>query len=126
MLGSYILVSVTMWLVARFSPLEWKKLELCDECLLDTYCNDMQCQEHSCSCSTEICCHLNNEQDIYNTISSFKPELSLKYDNNDITVLQVYQNDFTVGNSFWFGIGTLMQQGSALNPKVQFFKPTAN
>jgi len=30
----------------------------------------------------------------------------------------VYQNDFTLPNSFWFAIGTLMQQGSDLNPKA--------
>lgn len=28
------------------------------------------------------------------------------------------ENDFTLKNSFWFAIGTLMQQGSDLNPKV--------
>lgn len=28
------------------------------------------------------------------------------------------ENDFTLTNSFWFSIGTLMQQGSDLNPKV--------
>lgn len=29
-------------------------------------------------------------------------------------------NQFSFGNSFWFTIGTLMQQGSDLNPKVIF------
>lgn len=28
------------------------------------------------------------------------------------------ENDFTLKNSFWFSISTLMQQGSDLNPKV--------
>lgn len=32
--------------------------------------------------------------------------------------LQSVENDFTLRNSFWFAIGTLMQQGSDLNPKV--------
>lgn len=27
-------------------------------------------------------------------------------------------NDFSLANSFWFAVGTLMQQGSDLNPKV--------
>lgn len=35
------------------------------------------------------------------------------------TELLCSENDFTLTNSFWFSIGTLMQQGSDLNPKVQ-------
>nr|XP_045621985.1 glutamate receptor ionotropic, kainate 2-like [Procambarus clarkii] len=31
---------------------------------------------------------------------------------------EVMENDFTLANSFWFTIGTLMQQGSDLNPKA--------
>lgn len=27
-------------------------------------------------------------------------------------------NEFTLANSFWFTVGTLMQQGSDLNPQV--------
>lgn len=30
----------------------------------------------------------------------------------------IIQNQFTISSSFWFSIGTLMQQGSDLNPKV--------
>ena len=30
----------------------------------------------------------------------------------------VVQNDFTLANSFWFAVGTLMQQGSDLNPRA--------
>lgn len=37
------------------------------------------------------------------------------------TELLCSENDFTLTNSFWFSIGTLMQQGSDLNPKVQRF-----
>lgn len=36
------------------------------------------------------------------------------------TELLCSENDFTLTNSFWFSIGTLMQQGD-LNPKVDFF-----
>lgn len=121
MFGSYILVSITMWMVARFSPLEWKELELCDKCLLESYCDDVQYEEYSCSCSSEMSCELSNQQAICNTIIS--PEPPLEYKNADITILEVLQNDFTIGNSFWFGVGTLMQQGSGLNPKVQCFRP---
>lgn len=35
------------------------------------------------------------------------------------TELLCSENDFTLKNSFWFTIGTLMQQGSDLNPKVE-------
>lgn len=37
------------------------------------------------------------------------------------TQLLCSENDFTLTNSFWFSIGTLMQQGSDLNPKVSSF-----
>jgi len=61
---AYILVSLTIWIVARFSPHEWANPHPC----VDT---------------------------------GF-----------------VVQNDFTLANSFWFAVGTLMQQGSDLNPKA--------
>lgn len=37
------------------------------------------------------------------------------------TQLLSSENEFTLKNSFWFTIGTLMQQGSDLNPKVLQF-----
>ncbi|GAB6033600.1 hypothetical protein CHUAL_013605 [Chamberlinius hualienensis] len=63
-LAAYIVVSLTMFTVARFSPYEWHNLHPC-----------------------------RGEQD-------------------------VMENQFSLGNSFWFTIGTLMQQGSDLNPKA--------
>lgn len=63
-LAAYILVSVTIYVVARFSPYEWHNPHPCD---------------------------LEND---------------------------VKENQFSVSNSFWFTIGTLMQQGSDLNPKA--------
>ncbi|XP_063237627.1 glutamate receptor ionotropic, kainate 2-like [Bacillus rossius redtenbacheri] len=63
-LAAYVLVSVTMFVVARFSPCEWHNPHPCD---LD----------------------------------------------NDLV-----ENQFSLANSFWFTIGTLMQQGSDLNPKA--------
>ncbi|XP_057374823.1 glutamate receptor ionotropic, kainate 2-like isoform X2 [Daphnia carinata] len=61
---AYALVSVTMFLVSRFSPYEWH--------------NPYPCVA-------------------------------------DPTVIR---NQFSLGNSFWFTVGTLMQQGSDLNPKA--------
>lgn len=65
-LSAYVLVSITMFVVARFSPYEWHSPHPCD---------------------------FENEQ---------------------------LNNQFSLANSFWFTIGTLMQQGSDLNPKVYF------
>ncbi|CAH0390023.1 unnamed protein product [Bemisia tabaci] len=63
-LAAYALVSITMFIVARFSPQEWH-------------------DSHPC------------------------------HPHNHPTASQ-----FTISNSFWFTIGTLMQQGSDLNPKA--------
>ncbi|XP_050735259.1 glutamate receptor ionotropic, kainate 2-like isoform X6 [Eriocheir sinensis] len=63
-LAAYVLVSITMFIVARFSPYEWYN-------------------PHPCS------------------------------QENDVV-----ENQFSLSNSFWFTIGTLMQQGSDLNPKA--------
>ena len=57
-LFAYVLVSITIWIVARFSPYEWAHPHPCED-----------------------------------------------------TRGLIYQNDFTLPNSFWFAIGTLMQQG---------------
>ncbi|XP_063594400.1 glutamate receptor ionotropic, kainate 1-like [Penaeus indicus] len=63
-LAAYVLVSITMFIVARFSPYEWHN-------------------PHPCA------------------------------QENDVV-----ENQFSLSNSFWFTIGTLMQQGSDLNPKA--------
>ncbi|XP_059470906.1 glutamate receptor ionotropic, kainate 2-like isoform X4 [Neocloeon triangulifer] len=63
-LAAYVLVSITMFVVARFSPYEWHNPHPCE---------------------------LEND---------------------------VVENQFSMPNSFWFTIGTLMQQGSDLNPKA--------
>ncbi|KAL0110156.1 hypothetical protein PUN28_013655 [Cardiocondyla obscurior] len=63
-LAAYVLVSVTMFVVARFSPYEWNN-------------------PHPCHPGPDI-----------------------------------VENQFSLSNSFWFTIGTLMQQGSDLNPKA--------
>ncbi|XP_045462403.1 glutamate receptor ionotropic, kainate 2-like isoform X7 [Harmonia axyridis] len=62
--SAYVLVSATMFTVARFSPHEWHN-------------------PHPCEVFNEL-----------------------------------LENQFSLANSFWFTIGTLMQQGSDLNPKA--------
>lgn len=42
---------------------------------------------------------------------------SMRHSHSELELLSS-TNDFTLPNSFWFMIGTLMQQGSELNPKV--------
>ncbi|CAF0986150.1 unnamed protein product, partial [Brachionus calyciflorus] len=61
---TYLLVSLIMMVLARFSPYEWRSTHPCDS---------------------------NNE---------------------------FVENQFTVWNSLWFAVGTLMQQGSDINPKA--------
>ncbi|KAF4528382.1 hypothetical protein B566_EDAN017002 [Ephemera danica] len=78
MLGAYVMVSLTIWVVARFSPREWSTPR---SCWLDTH-DDVICSEQAGG------------------------------------ALLVMENDFTLANSFWFTIGSLMQQGSDLNPKA--------
>ncbi|XP_030379400.1 glutamate receptor ionotropic, kainate 2 [Scaptodrosophila lebanonensis] len=63
-LAAYFLVSITMFVVAKVSPIEWRAIHPCD---------------------------LEN-----------------------ITI----SNQFSISNSFWFTIGTLMQQGSDIHPKA--------
>jgi len=70
-LVAYVVVSVTLYIVAKFSPYEWE------------------------------------DQTSGKLFSS--PNLATN-------VPQL--NRFTLSNSFWFTIGSLMQQGSDISPKV--------
>ena len=112
-----------MWIVAKFSPSEWRKPFLCDNCLV---------KKRECKCqtdyylSTEHKYLMTNITSRYSNISSqnvFKQE-----EETETACLQIYEsgnhldfkeNDFNVLNSFWFALGSLMQQGSDLNPEVQ-------
>lgn len=67
--GSYLLVSLTIFIVARFSPNEWS--------------------------STTA---------------------TIKYTGTG--AVGVLTNQFSFANAFWYPVGTLMQQGSDLNPKT--------
>lgn len=63
-MAAYVLVSFTMFVMARFSPYEWNN-------------------PHPCNVDSDV-----------------------------------VENQFSVSNSFWFITGTLLRQGSGLNPKV--------
>ncbi|XP_076628797.1 glutamate receptor ionotropic, kainate 2 isoform X2 [Colletes latitarsis] len=84
MLGAYVMVSLAIWIVARFSPYEWVEPRACP----------------SCKCPLQG-----------GHVSALDP------DSDDIPLLRTV-NEFTLANSFWFMVGTLMQQGSDLNPKA--------
>ncbi|KAL8564048.1 Serine/threonine-protein kinase grik2 [Nucella lapillus] len=63
-IGAYLLVSFTIFILARFSPYEWYN-------------------PHPCNPDTDV-----------------------------------VENTFDLANSFWFTVGTLMQQGSDVNPRA--------
>lgn len=81
-LAAYILVSLTMFIVARFSPNEWRS-------------------PHPCVVAEQHQPHQQHQQQ--------QPQ------HNDT---QQMENQFSMANSFWFTIVTLMHQGCDLNPKA--------
>ncbi|XP_050301823.1 glutamate receptor ionotropic, kainate 2 isoform X1 [Anthonomus grandis grandis] len=132
MVAAYILVSLTIWIVARFSPMEWKEMELCDDCLLKKY-KDLHQKEHCehtlmlTASGSDLSSGIGSDRDEDETET--EDDLDLKYQetrtflpddhyHEEISTLDVLENGFTIGNSFWFAIGSLMQQGSDLNPKA--------
>lgn len=106
---SYVLVAMTIWLVARFSPFEWHPALITNSC--DIHDHDGQ---HCNKTAQNAVCDHHCETDLMD-------DSSLLYDRDetDNAELLCIENDFTLCNSFWFTIGTLMQQGSDLNPKVR-------
>ncbi|CAD6221561.1 GSCOCG00011613001-RA-CDS [Cotesia congregata] len=87
MLGAYVVVSMSIWIVARLSPYEWVEPPPCPSCK----------------------CPLQGSH-----VSALEP------DSDDIPLPKTV-NDFSLSNSFWFTVGSLMQQGSDLNPKMNEF-----
>lgn len=177
---AYILVSITMWIVARFSPFEWQIRNESEESWMNTrtdhdamnvaYSPTHQCNRHqhnqyqhndmdsiddaiheesdavydgnklsrrpnresmdSINVSDGVDERHANYPDLFSDTKEclnpqrhdvqnfnencFEHEMHEMVENE----LQSVENDFTLRNSFWFAIGTLMQQGSDLNPKV--------
>lgn len=132
--GAYVLVSITIWIVARFSPIEWKEPELCDECLTEklailygldySYDDRLSDDEVSSGIGSELdykCSTIQNHCSIVNDEEiEFVSDPCLNHECEEAT-LEVLENEFNLANSFWFAISTIMQQGSDLNPKVQYF-----
>lgn len=143
---AYMLVSMTIWIVARFSPFEWQTNKPTCPMASSTsrttsYYKGLDAETHICDCdalemaNTQYCSQPGHFEE---TISQFgTSEDYLQKDdrreeneesfcdnihNHEVTAeLISIENDFTLTNSFWFAVGTLMQQGSDLNPQVLFF-----
>lgn len=199
---AYVLVSITMWIVARFSPFEWQitKPPTCDNYLADrlrrkrkkTKCkcehdvdelpekkqllneeddgseeevdDDMHENNHEVIvyerdvkqpnwkivaddgignernaddagsvtyewqpdddekptdvCDQEFCEYHHTQSASTNFVEEPHNCDFVDCDGFQETELLCSENDFTLKNSFWFTIGTLMQQGSDVNPKV--------
>ncbi|XP_066156861.1 glutamate receptor ionotropic, kainate 2 isoform X2 [Euwallacea fornicatus] len=113
---AYALVSLTIWIVARFTPEEWKEVELCDDCLLKRVEHE---DGEGCSHSMVAPCGSEASSGIgLSDCDLDEDEERLQCCNEEVTTLEMLENGFTLGNSFWFAIGSLMQQGSELNPKA--------
>lgn len=117
MVGAYVLVSLTIWIAACFSPEEWKEADICNACLSRKYCNMVP--DNFELCSFEGIIGNDFENDNVDEVFWQKPPLTDGKDLRGEKRLDVLENEFSIGNSFWFTIGSLMQQGSDLNPKVR-------
>lgn len=124
MLGAYVLVSLTIWVVARFSPYEWYPPTVCDSCALWEleHGQELEC-EHDLAHNhgyDHVHDHDHDHDHVHDHDHEYHHHLDDRDEHDDelVASLLVVENDFTLANSFWFTIGTLMQQGSDLNPKV--------
>ncbi|XP_026846852.1 glutamate receptor ionotropic, kainate 2 isoform X2 [Drosophila persimilis] len=143
----YIFVSISIWIVARLSPIEWVNSKpacsmACDHVLHKIRKANHTDEQFELSDLTGMSV---NEQDIildanckqYNTKICLENETETKTnkrqcvlplapsndvddaasDDNTVELVSI-QNSFTLKNSFWFAIGALMQQGSDLYPRA--------
>lgn len=119
---AYVLVSLTMWIVARFSPFEWNLVpnhpndnDLCNDNNHIKKNNENLEEKHFHFCDYEFDDADDDDSDgFYDIDHEYLHEI-------DKTELLCIENDFTLRNSFWFTIGSLMQQGSDLSPKVVIY-----
>ncbi|KAJ8924613.1 hypothetical protein NQ315_000763 [Exocentrus adspersus] len=123
---AYFLVSLTIWIAARFSPREWKEIELCDECLSKKYyelydegCEHLSFDDGTSGIGSEAWDKANSDEiDEEIEFNGACTEHEMECEELSEKGSDVLENGFTIGNSFWFTIGSLMQQGSELNPKA--------
>lgn len=152
--AAYVLVSLTLWLVARFSPFEWHPTGLQASCIAygrlrqssappppatatptvaaavvfaaaasrrrrpDAYEQQQQLVRETLFRLLDASDRHNDEPDVAADGDDGDDGVGGDADAFDNAELICIENNFTLNNSFWFAIGTLMQQGSDLNPKV--------
>ncbi|KYQ56876.1 Glutamate receptor, ionotropic kainate 2, partial [Trachymyrmex zeteki] len=127
-LAAYMLVSFTLFVMARFSPYEWNNPH---PCLAES---DVVENQFTVSNSFWFITGTFLRQGsglnpkglllpfsfVYSPIAPLVTDShvsALDPDSDDIPLLRTV-NEFSLANSFWFTVGTLMQQGSDLNPKA--------
>lgn len=114
LLLAYVLVSLCMWVVARFTPYEWHEVGGPGRC-------------HHCHQLMNANNHHNNGVNHHHQVADVMMMMIANEPHHPGTgpvqpsTNGSIVNDFSLANSFWFTIGTLMQQGSDLNPKVSYY-----
>ncbi|XP_075248823.1 glutamate receptor 2-like isoform X2 [Convolutriloba macropyga] len=94
---AYCGVSLGLFLVARFSPIEWQDKVAYREVL-------------SCPSPTRIN-QLKSSQSVNSVLSSGGAQTHTQ-------AVYIKHNDFTLNNCMWFSLGALMQQGTDIAPKA--------
>ncbi|XP_034139238.1 glutamate receptor ionotropic, kainate 2 isoform X3 [Drosophila guanche] len=142
----YIFVSISIWIVARLSPIEWVNSKPACSMACDHVLNQIRKANHTNELLelSELTGMSEDEQDIFldgnqkqdNRNNCFENQPDIKTnrqrvlqlalsndvdedasDDNTVELVSI-QNNFTLKNSFWFAIGALMQQGSDLYPRA--------
>ncbi|XP_070138570.1 glutamate receptor ionotropic, kainate 2 isoform X3 [Drosophila bipectinata] len=136
----YIFVSISIWIVARLSPIEWVNAKppcsMACEHILEKIEKEYYTTEHAelrnlnnekISISNDphkaniLRFNAHNVDDISCEQCGLPLPLSSEDEQlSDVTKVELVriQNNFTLRNSFWFAIGALMQQGSDLYPRA--------
>lgn len=128
----YIFVSISIWIVARLSPIEWVNSKppctmACDHILeqIQKEYYKTEFAELTDINNKEIFISNNHHAHNVDDISCGQCGVPIPLSNDDeqlsddtnVELVRI-QNNFTLKNSFWFAIGALMQQGSDLYPRV--------
>ncbi|BFG06646.1 glutamate receptor ionotropic kainate 2 [Drosophila madeirensis] len=142
----YIFVSISIWIVARLSPIEWVNSKPACSMACDHVLNQIRKANHTNELlelsdltgmsedEQDILLDGNQKQDNTNNCLKNQPEIKTNRqrvlhlalsndvdedasDDNTVELVSI-QNNFTLKNSFWFAIGALMQQGSDLYPRA--------
>ncbi|XP_032308641.1 glutamate receptor ionotropic, kainate 2 isoform X4 [Drosophila ananassae] len=128
----YIFVSISIWIVARLSPIEWVNSKppctmACDHILeqIQKEYYKTEFAELTDINNKEIFISNNHHAHNVDDISCGQCGVPIPLSNDDeqlsddtnVELVRI-QNNFTLKNSFWFAIGALMQQGSDLYPRA--------